>query len=761
LAALLLTPRRVWWLLLLAAFPAHWLVQLQSDVPPLMIFCWFISNSCEALIGAALIRYFISRPVRFDRLRNVAIFSLCGAALAPFFSSFLDAGFVRWNHWGQGLYWELFRIRFTSNVLAALTVTPVILAWATSGIAALRKTQLSFRLEAIGLFLALFSVSFIVLFTFGSGADPALLFLPLPLLMWAAVRFGSVGANTAVSIVTFLAIWSAAHGHGPFSGQSTEGNALSIQIFLIVLSVPMLFLGAVIEERAKGERSLRESEQRFRIVADAAPVLIWMSGLDRQCVFFNKTWVEFTGRRNEQEIGNGWAEGVHPNDLERCLEVYTAAFDSRKPFVMQYRLRRHDGEYRWISDNGVPRYDSPGVDGYVGDPKGVFAGYIGSCTDITDLISKEQALRESEARIGLAAESANLAFWIYDAEKDTVWLSEKGREIYGFTPEEPLCRASFRPRIHSDEREIVAATFECARASSETFEIEHRIIKPGSETRWVVVRGRYLRDEQGKIFEIVGVTIDVTGQKRAALQLQLHRQELSHLSRVAVMGEMAASLAHELNQPLSGIVSNAGAGLRFLERGDVDLKELHDLLGDISADGHRAGDVIRGIRDMVKKESTVRKLVNLNDVVTSVAHIVKPEALLHSCQLKLSREPDLPSVEADPIALQQVLVNLVLNALDAMRDVPVNRRIVEISTMADGERGIQIHVRDHGPGISSEIRDRVFDQFFTTKTNGLGMGLAIARSIIESFGGTIAVENVESGGAQFRFALPTSVGALA
>jgi C4-dicarboxylate-specific signal transduction histidine kinase len=121
----------------------------------------------------------------------------------------------------------------------------------------------------------------------------------------------------------------------------------------------------------------------------------------------------------------------------------------------------------------------------------------------------------------------------------------------------------------------------------------------------------------------------------------------------------------------------------------------------------------------------------------------------------------LPSVEADPIALQQVLVNLVLNALDAMRDVPVNRRIVEISTMADGERGIQILVRDHGPGISSEIRDRVFDQFFTTKTNGLGMGLAIARSIIESFGGTIAVENVESGGAQFRFTLPTSVGALA
>lgn len=745
-AALLLTPPRSWWVVLLAALPAHLAAQLQSHVPPLMIFCWFLSNSCEALIGAGLMRYLVGGPIRFITLRNVGLFCLCVVFIAPFLSSFLDAALVVWNHWGEDTYWELIRVRLFSNALAALIIVPLVVTWATTEIQPLRTARLSRYLEACALFVGLLLVSYAVFYKFGSGVDSALLFLPLPFLLWAAVRFGSLGASTAVSIVSFLAIWSAAHGHGPFSGGPAEQDALSIQIFLIVLAIPLLFLATVIEERTTGATELGESESRFRNVANAAPVFIWMAGLDKLCTFFNKPWLEFTGRSIEQELGNGWAEGVHPDDLQKCLEVYTEAFDARQPFVMQYRLRRNDGEYRWLSDQGVARHDA----------QGGFAGYIGSCVDITELMKKEEALHEFEERVVLAAEAAHLGVWEMDPGTNELWMSDSARTLFQFDSEIALDHAAFQGRVHPEDRALRDSAVKRAIETGGGYEIEYRVLLPDGTLRWIGARARCVAGDNRKGARLIGVSIDITPRKLAEAEALRQRDELSHLSRVALMGEMSASIAHELNQPLAGILSNAAAGQRFIDRGDVDQGEIRELLGDIIADGRRASEIVRGIRGMVKKEQVERRSVNLNEVVVDTVRMISHDAVLRSCQVETSLDASLRAIEADPVQLQQVLLNLVINAFDAMRDTPISRRKVVIATQSNGDDTVCASVRDYGVGISAEMQDSLFDPFFTTKKEGLGMGLAIARSILESHGGTIAGKNADAGGAQFEFVLPVN-----
>ena len=745
-AALLLTPPRSWWLVLLAALPAHLAAQLQSDVPPLMIMCWFISNASEAVIGAGLTRYVIGGPMRFTSLRKVGIFCLCVVFIGPFLSSFLDAAFVVWNHWGQDGYWELIRIRLSSNAVSALIIVPLIITWVAHGVQPLRTASRPRYLEACAVFLGLLAVSYAVLYELRSGADLALLFLPLPFLLWVAVRFGALGTSTAISIVGFLAIWSASHGHGPFSGGTAEQSALSIEIFLIGLAIPLLFLAALIEERVTGESELRESESRFQIVADAAPVLIWMAGVDKLCTFFNKPWLQFTGRSMEQEFGNGWAEGVHQDDLERCLQVYTSAFDARQPFVMQYRLRRDDGEYRWISDQGVPRYDA----------QGTFAGYIGSCVDVTELMTKDEALRQSEERMRLAAAAVNLGIWEWHLATNEIWATNARRAVLGWPSTGKVTFEDFMSQVHPEDRSRIQQTINDALCDGKDYESEYRLVLPDGIVRWMSTRGSIQFDTAGKPSRLLGISIDITARKQAELEAQRGRAELSHLSRVALMGEMSASIAHELNQPLSGILSNAAAGQRFIDRGDFDLHEVRELLGDIISDGRRASDVVRGIRGMVKKEQLTRRSVNLNEVVMDAWRMASPDALLHSCQLETSLDPNLPAIDGDPVQLQQVLLNLAINAFDAMRDTPASKRKVLIATQSNGDGTVRTSVRDYGVGISEEMQDRLFDPFFSTKTEGLGMGLAIVRSIVESHGGTITAENADGGGTRFEFVLPVN-----
>ena len=494
------------------------------------------------------------------------------------------------------------------------------------------------------------------------------------------------------------------------------------------------------------EASLSESEERFRITADAAPVLIWMSGPDKLCTFFNKGWLDFTGRTMQQELGNGWAEGVHPADLQKCLKVYTEAFDARQPFLMRYRLRRNDGEYRWVSDHGVARYDAHDS----------FLGYIGACVDVTDVLKNEEALRRFEERVTLATNAARFGVWEMDMTTEAIWISEGARSLFQFESGMPITHEVLQSRLHSGDRSCREAAVRRAIETQGEYEIEYRVALPDATVGWVAERGRCAKDATGKLTRLIGVSADISARKGAEEEKRRHREEISRLSRIALLGEMTASIAHELNQPLSGIITNASAGQRFIDRGNVDVDTLREILVDVEADGRRAHDVIDNIRNTIKNGATLREPVDLNFVVTKVGHMLQPDMSAHSCELETSLAKNLPIVEADPVQIHQVLINLVSNAIDAMRHAPLALRKVQVATGRNGDGTVAVSVRDYGPGIPEEVRELLFDQFFTTKEEGLGMGLAIARSIIEAHGGKIEAENLDGGGARFNFILPTS-----
>jgi signal transduction histidine kinase/putative methionine-R-sulfoxide reductase with GAF domain len=371
---------------------------------------------------------------------------------------------------------------------------------------------------------------------------------------------------------------------------------------------------------------------------------------------------------------------------------------------------------------------------------------------------QQEILREREARINLAAESADLAFWILYPGQNAAWMSEKGRLIYGFDSNLPLTCDLLLSRVHPDERADVKAAYDRACALSGTFESEHRLLLPYGRTRWVIMRGRCLKDEEGNLLETIGVTLDVSAQKQADLQLQHQREEMAHRNRVSLMGEMTASFAHELNQPLTAIANNASAARRFLERGNIDPALLQQLLHDMVADSQRAGEVIRGIRSLVRKETSVRALLDLNAVITDTVRLVSPDVLSRESVVTTELDPQLPQVNATLVQIQQVLLNLIMNALDAMEGLPpVERRII-ISTRSDNGDVAEVRVRDFGTGLPKEKRDKVFDHFFSTKQKGMGMGLAIVRSIVEAHGGTIMGENAIDRGASMIVRLPAARG---
>jgi len=371
---------------------------------------------------------------------------------------------------------------------------------------------------------------------------------------------------------------------------------------------------------------------------------------------------------------------------------------------------------------------------------------------------QQEILRERDARINLAAESADLAFWVLYHEQGTAWMSDKGRRIYGFDSNLPLTCDLILSRVHPDERAAVKAEYDRACALHGAFESEHRLLLPYGKTRWVIMRGRCLQDEHGNLLETIGVTLDVSAQKQAALQVQVQREEMAHRNRVALMGEMTASFAHEINQPLTAISNKASAARRFLDRGNIDPVLLRELLQEIAADSQRAGEVMRGIRSLVRKETSEQTLLNLNAIISDTVRLVSSDVLNRESVVTTELDPNVPGVQGTLVQIQQVLLNLIINALDAMETLPPTERRVIVSTRSDKGDVAEFTVRDFGTGLPKDRPDKVFDHFFSTKQQGMGMGLPIVRSIVEAHGGTITAENAPDRGARMVVRLPAARG---
>jgi PAS domain S-box-containing protein len=794
-----------------------------------------------------------------------------------------------------------------------------------------------------------------------------------------------------------------------------------------------------VTERKRTEERIAESEIRFQAIADTAPVMIWTTGTDGLCNYFSKPWLDFTGRTMEQEVGLGWIEAVHPDDVQGCYDGFLPAYHARKPFRMEYRLRRADGEYRWVDESGIPRY-TPGGEfaGYIGcniditdrkrsesllagekrvlemvakgdsldailntlcqlveeqangvvasillldgdrlrhggapslpteytsaidgaaigpnagacgtaaycgqqvivedmakdprwpefrdtalshalracwstpifssqkqviatfamyyheprrpsqhdqemierithlagvaierkltqdklrrsesylgeaqklahtgswawnpvtgkgiywsegmfricgfdpqqgvpatetflqhiypedldrvrevidravahkadyaldyrfvlpdgrvrhlaimdhpvvDAKGEIVEYVGTAVDVTERKDVEEALRRSEAYLAEGERLTQTGSWALDVvRQQALYSSAEHSRLFGFDPDKGVPPfKEFLDRVHPEDQEHVLEAFQALAQSGGDLDLLYRVWIPGGAVKYLRAIGHPVLKKSGKPSEYVGITIDITERKRSEQERERLRQleaDLAHINRVSMMGEFAASLAHEIKQPIAAVTMNARTCLRWLQREPPEVQEARETVSRIVTDANRTSDIINRVRCLYTKGNQERDLVDVNQLTEEMVALLRSEANRQAIPIHSHLAKELPMVMADRVQLQQVFMNIMLNGIEAMKG-KAGELTVESQRTADDQ--LLVSVSDTGIGLPVDSTDKVFDAFFTTKPQGTGMGLSISRSIIESHGGRLWAEANSGPGATFHFTLP-------
>jgi PAS domain S-box-containing protein len=433
---------------------------------------------------------------------------------------------------------------------------------------------------------------------------------------------------------------------------------------------------------------------------------------------------------------------THPDDRACVQQTVDCAVHERKDLDFEHRLLMPDGSVKYVKVVSLAwKEDEPGS-----------LEFVGAITDITERKHAEDILRRSEAYLSEAQRLSQTGSWAcVPATGQMTYWSEETFRVLGFDPARgPPRYKEFLRRIHPDDRARTMEHFETAIRQKLDFDVGYRIVHPGGEVREIHAIGHPVPGPPGDLVEFVGTVMDVTERRRA----EEERQALAHANRITTMGQLTASIAHEINQPIAAVVTNAHAALRWLNMQPPDPEEVRQALGRIVKEGRRAGDVISRIRALVTKAPPRKDTLDINDTIREVIALTGSELRRNGTSLQTQLADGLPLVPGDRIQLQQVMVNLILNAVEAMSGSDLGSRELLISTEEDGDNGVRIAVRDWGPGVKPESVDRLFDAFYTTKPDGMGMGLSICRSIIEAHGGRVwATTNVPHG-AVLQFTLP-------
>jgi PAS domain S-box-containing protein len=498
-----------------------------------------------------------------------------------------------------------------------------------------------------------------------------------------------------------------------------------------------------VAERRRAEEALAASERNLRLIVDGIPGLVALLTPTGEVELVNHQLVEYCGRTLEELRLWGTSDTVHAEDLPRVVQIFSRSITSGNPYDLEARIRHFDGVYRWFQVRGLP----------VRDADGRILRWCSLLTDIDERKRAEDALKRSEAFLAEGQRLSRMGCCCWCVETGEFTWSEELHRIFAFEPDVPVTLDLIATRVHPEDIPLLNDMVEKARGAVTDFEYEYRLLMPDDSVKYLHMIAHGIRDNDGRL-EYIGAVQDVTQRQISEEALARARSELAHVASVTSLATLTASIAHEVNQPLSGIVTNAGTCLRMLTLDPPNVEGARETARRTIRDGNRASDVITRLRALFSKKHTLAERVDLNDATREVIALSLSELQRNRVILRSELADDLPLVTGDRVQLQQVVLNLLRNASDAMNTIHDRPRELLIRTERDEGDRVLLSVKDAGIGFCPQAADRLFETFYTTKHDGMGVGLYVSRSIIESHQGRLWATLNDGPGATFSFSIP-------